>query len=143
MNGSTPWVTQVALGLVPIVVAWLAYRQAVRANQITAQQARQAAERSAQIERSKVDAEAFARAKLIYEGALEQLERQLERIQTQFDRLNEQLGRELDTSSVLRSQVNHLQQQVALLERTVADLRRQLVRAGIPEQTGFQEEGAG
>ncbi|MBO2461659.1 hypothetical protein [Actinomadura violacea] len=131
MNTLGSLLVQAGLGLVPIVVAVVAYRQAVAANRITAQQAERAAARQAALERSKVDAEAYNRAKTIYEAALVQLERQIDRLQGQSDRLGEQLAREQDTSNTLRSQVQTMNAQIRELERTVAGLRRQLIEAGV------------
>jgi septal ring factor EnvC (AmiA/AmiB activator) len=123
-------VIQGLLGLVPIAVALVAYRQAVRANKITAEQADRSASRQAELERSKVDSEAYQRAKEIYEAALASLEKQLDRMQAQTDRLTEQLAREQDTSHVLRTQVSTLQLQVREMERTMSVLRRQLISVG-------------
>jgi chromosome segregation ATPase len=131
VTGGLPLAAQMLLGLVPIAVALVAYRQAVRANTVTAQQAERQAERQAALERTKVDSEAYARAKQIYEAALESLEKQLDRVQAQFDRLTEQLAREQDTSNTLRVQLTTLQHQVREMERTVTVLRRQLIDAGL------------
>jgi septal ring factor EnvC (AmiA/AmiB activator) len=131
MNGGASLYLQGLLGLVPLAVAWVAYRQAVKANKVTAEQADRQARRQAALERSKVDSEAYNRAKEIYEAALQQLEKQLDRMQAQADRLTEQLAREQDTSHTLRAQVSTLQQQMRDMERTVAALRRQLLDAGV------------
>jgi len=124
-------VTQVALGLVPLGVAWIAYWQATKANKATVQQVERQAQRQEERDRSKVDAEAFERARAIYEAALEQLERQLSRVQEQFDRVNRQLGTEQATSHALRGEIKDLQRQVEALERTVEEHRRQLIAAGL------------
>lgn len=94
---------QLAIGAVPLGVAWFAFRSATDANRKTVESAQLAAERQAQLERSKVDVEAFARAKVIYENGLAQLERQLARSQSQID----------------------------VLEKAVVLLRSQLIEAGI------------
>ena len=96
-------IVQVSIGLVPLGVAWFAYRSATDANRKTVEAAQLAAERQAQLERSKVDVEAFARAKSIYEDGLVQLERQLARSQSQIE----------------------------ILEKAVVLLRSQLIEAGI------------
>lgn len=135
-SDATSLLIQFAVGVVPLGVAFFAYRSATDANKKTQITALAQAERAAEIERSKVDADAFARAKAIYEDALTQLEKQLDRVQVQFERLNEQLAKEQDFSNSLRNQVNTLQQQISTLERTVTTLRRQLIAAGIPPTFG-------
>lgn len=122
---------QIAIGAVPIGVAYFAYRSATDANRRTQEAAVLAAERQAELERNKVDAEAFQRARQIYEDALASLEKQLDRVQSQADRLSEQLAREQDSSNAMRDQVRALQGQIAVLERTVSTLRRQLISAGV------------
>ncbi|MFF4777509.1 hypothetical protein ACFY05_32100 [Microtetraspora fusca] len=127
---------QVAIGAVPLGVAAFAYRSATDANRRTQETAVTAAERQAELERTKVDAEAFARARQIYEDALAQLEKQLDRVQAQADRLSAQLAQEQDASNTMRDQVRALQGQISTLERTVGTLRRQLISAGITPQAG-------
>lgn len=143
MPDYTALLVQIAIGAVPLGVAWFAYKSATDANKKTAEAAALAAERQAEIERSKVDAEAFNRAKAIYEDALAQLERQLDRVQVQFERLNEQLAKEQDSSFAMRNQIRTLQAQIALLERTVSALRTQLIHAGITPNApaGREPEG--
>ncbi|GLW11039.1 hypothetical protein Misp01_61670 [Microtetraspora sp. NBRC 13810] len=97
-------VVQLAIGAVPLGVAWFAYRSATDANRKTAESSRAAAEQQAQLERSKVDVEAFSRAEGIYNNSLNLLERQLARSQ----------------------------EQIVALEQAVAVLRAQLIQAGIP-----------
>ncbi|MFG2001671.1 hypothetical protein ACGFNU_21225 [Spirillospora sp. NPDC048911] len=109
----------------------LLYRQSVKVQRINSEATERAAEQTAELERTKVDAAAYERAKSVYESALGQLEKQLERLQEQLDRLNEQLAREQDTSNTLRNQIHELRRQVSELERTVGELRRQLVLAGV------------
>lgn len=127
---------QVLLGLVPIAVALVAYRQAVHANRITAEQADRQNRRQAELERTKVDSEAYNRAKQIYEAALDSLEKQLARI-------TDQLAREQDTSAGLRVQVHTLQGQVRELERTVMHLRQRLISAGLNPTPPPAQEGQG
>ncbi|MEV8634285.1 hypothetical protein AB0395_21780 [Streptosporangium sp. NPDC051023] len=127
---------QAAIGAVPLGVAYLAYRSSTDANRRSQETAQAAAERQAAMERTKVDSEAFERARVIYEDALSQLEKQLDRLQSQFDRVNEQLSREQDASNTMRVEVWGLRTNVATLERLVATLRRQLIAHGlIPEAT--------
>lgn len=59
---------QVAVGVIPLAVAYLAYRSATDANK-----------RNAVMENRKVDVAAFERAQGIYERGLDELEKQLER----------------------------------------------------------------
>jgi len=94
---------------------------------------------AARVEQNKVDAEAYARAKGIYEAALDQAEEQLVRIRTQLDRVSHELAQEQDMSASLRAEVRVLRTTVATLERMIADSRLQMAKAGIPVQ---QEEGS-
>lgn len=90
-----------------------------------------ASTRATAIESSKVDAEAYTRAKTIYQDALDEMEKQLERMRTQMDRVNAQLASEQDASNAMRTQIRTLRTHVEDLERTVADLRLQLTLQGI------------
>lgn len=135
MADLTTLLVQIAIGAVPLGVAFFAYKSATDANRRTQETAATAAERQAELERTKVDAEAFQRAKAIYEDALAQLEKQLDRMQRQFDTLNEQLAKEKDTSNALRAQIHSLQTQMQMLERTVAAYRRSLITAGLQPPT--------
>ncbi|MEW9555962.1 hypothetical protein [Nonomuraea sp. NPDC050783] len=131
MSGIADVAIQAAIGVVPLGVAYLAFRSATDANRKTQQTALMQAERQAEMERSKVDAEAFLRAKTIYEDALSQLERQMERVQTQSDQLNSDLVAEQSSSTAMRDHIRRLQAQIRALERTVVALRTQLVGAGL------------
>lgn len=139
----TSVLVQIAVGAVPLGVAWFAFRSATDANRRTQETAAASAERQAELDRTKVDAEAYGRAKAIYEDALAQLEKQLDRMQRQFDSLNEQLAKEQDTSNALRAQLTSLRTQLHTLERTVASYRRSLITAGLtpPEHPVAVEEG--
>lgn len=95
---------------------------------------------TARVEQHKVDAEAFARAKGIYEAALDTVEEQLERVRTQLDRVSHELAQEQDTSASLRAEVRVLRTTVATLERIIADSRLQMAKSGIPAQQ--HEEGS-
>ena len=87
MPGVTDLLIQVAIGSVPLGVAYLAYRSATDANR-----------RNASMESRKVDQAAYDRAQGIYEKGLSQLERQLERAQGQIASLE-------DAVVVLRNQL--------------------------------------
>ncbi|MBE1589145.1 hypothetical protein ACFPOI_35110 [Nonomuraea angiospora] len=112
-------------------MAYLAFRSATDANKKTQQTAILQAERQAELERSKVDAEAFLRAKTIYEDALSQMEKQLSRVQIQASQLSTDLITEQSTATAMRDQIGRLQAQIRALERTVVALRAQLVAAGM------------
>lgn len=84
------------------------------------------------VEQNKVDAAAYERAKAIYESALNTLEEQLDRLRIRLDTVTDQLTREQDSSIAMRTQIRELTLQVEVLERTVADLRLQLSRTGMP-----------
>lgn len=122
---------QIIIGAVPLGVAYLSYRAASDANRRTEAAALAAAEQQAQLERTKVDAEAFSRAKSIYEDALEKLQAQLDRVNEQSHKIADELIEEQNASLALRSQVRTLRDQIIRLERTVALLRRQLIEAGV------------
>lgn len=119
---------QTAIGIVPLGAAWFAYRASTDANRRTAQ----TAERQALLELSKVDSEAFERARVIYDSGISLLERQLARVQSQFDQLTNDSAAERDT---LRRRIRAMQAQIEGLEATVVMLRRQLIEAGIPPAT--------
>ncbi|MBO4272373.1 hypothetical protein [Microbispora triticiradicis] len=89
------------------------------------------ANRSTKVEESKVDAEAYQRAKAVYESALDTMEEQLKQVRERLDVVTNQLTQEQDASIALRRQVRDLQTQLAAMEQTVADLRIQLSKAGI------------
>ncbi|HEX4815993.1 MAG TPA: hypothetical protein VFV66_24885 [Nonomuraea sp.] len=131
MSGPIDILIQLAVGVVPLGVAYLAFRSATDANKKTHQAALLQAERQAEIERSKVDAEAFLRAKSIYEDALAQMEKQMERVRTQAAQLNSDLANEQSSSTAMRDHIRRLQAQIRALERTVVALRAQLVAAGL------------
>jgi peptidoglycan hydrolase CwlO-like protein len=104
--------------------AYLAYRASSQANRT---------------QDKKVDAEAFDRSQVFYEKllaeadkAVERLRVQIERLQDQLDRVNTQLSQEQDVSSLLRTHVRALQQQVNSMESTLGMLRTQLA----PNQFG-------
>jgi septal ring factor EnvC (AmiA/AmiB activator) len=131
MSGLSDILLQLAVGIVPIGVAYLAFRSATDANKKTQQTALLQAERQAVFERTKVDADAFGRAKTIYEDALTQLEKQLARMQTQANQVSTDLASEQSSSTAMRDQIRQLQAQIRALERTVVTLRAQLMAAGL------------
>jgi septal ring factor EnvC (AmiA/AmiB activator) len=131
MSGLIDVLIQSAVAIVPLGVAFLAFRSATDANKKTQQTTLLQAERQAEFERSKVDAEAFSRAKTIYEDALTQLERQMGRVQNQASQLSTDLATEQSTSVAMRDHIRQLQTQIRALERTVVALRAQLVAAGM------------
>ncbi|MEV0613640.1 hypothetical protein AB0I81_09980 [Nonomuraea sp. NPDC050404] len=122
---------QIGIGGVPLGVAYLAFRSATDANRKGQQTALLQVERQAELERSKVDAEAFVRAKTIYEDALNQMEKQLARMQGQADQVTADLAGEQTASTAMRDQIRLLQAQIRALERTVVTLRAQLLAAGL------------
>jgi septal ring factor EnvC (AmiA/AmiB activator) len=132
---------QLAVGVVPLGVAYLAFRSATDANKKTQQTTLAQAERQAEIERSKVDAEAFLRAKSIYEDALTQMEKQMGRVQTQATQLSADLLAEQSMSTAMRDQIRRLQAQIRALERTVISLRTQLVAAGLSPAPASETTG--
>lgn len=123
---------QLATGIVPLGVAVVAFVQSTKANRSTAESAERAAEHAAELERNKIEADAYNRAKTIYEAGIAQLEKQLDRLHSQLERLETRLTQEQDVSAGLRGEVSELQRQINGLERTVGELRRRLASAGIP-----------
>lgn len=121
-----------------IGAAWVAARASTKASRIKAETDERMSAREA-------EAKAYERARETYDALLEDLREELartrehvERIETQSARLAELLAAEQDTSHTLRVQVRNLREQIAGLEaqirqweRRVADLRRQLVEAGL------------
>lgn len=123
---------EIVVGVIPAVGgSYWAYKASTRASKISAVSAQSQADTQARTVALQVEADAYVRAKGIYEGAVEQLEHQLDRLQEQLNRVNDQLALERDTSNALRMQVRELETQVATLEQTVSDMRRMLARAPI------------
>src|SRR5262245_55493114 len=141
MPSLTDLLIQVAIGIVPLGVAYLAFRSATDANRKTQQTALYQVERQAELERTKVDAEAFVRAKTIYEDALNQMEKQLTRMQAQAGQVCADLTTEQSASTAMREQINRLQAQIRALERTVVSLRTQLLAAGLAPAPASETTG--
>ncbi|MFC4111601.1 hypothetical protein [Nonomuraea zeae] len=131
MSGLSEILLQLAVGIVPIGVAYLAFRSATDANKKTQQTALLQAERQAELERTKVDADAYVRAKTIYEDALTQMEKQVARVQSQANQFSSDLATEQSGATAMRDQIRQLQAQIRALERTVNALRNQLLAAGL------------
>ncbi|TMR99444.1 hypothetical protein [Nonomuraea basaltis] len=141
MSALSDLLIQLAVGTVPLGVAYLAFRSATDANKKTQQTALMQAERQAELERSKVDAEAFLRAKTIYEDALSLMETQMARVHNQSAQLSTDLANEQSTSTAMRDQIRRLQAQIRALERTVIALRSQLVAAGLSPAPSSETTG--
>ncbi|MCF6467595.1 hypothetical protein FAF44_04095 [Nonomuraea sp. MG754425] len=141
MSSLTDILIQAAIAVVPLGVAYLAFRSATDANRKTQQTALLQVERQAELERSKVDADAFLRAKTIYEDALTQMERQLNRMQSQADQVSADLTTEQTSSTAMRDQIRRLQAQIRALERTVVTLRTQLLAAGLAPAPASETTG--
>lgn len=124
-----PTLVAAGIGGVPaIVAAWFAYRSSVRANQST--------DEANRIARTKVDAEAYERSQAFYEKLLGEADKHLDRLRAQVDLLSDQLNRvnqqlvsEQEVSATLRGQVRVLGAQVATMEGTIAEVRRQVEAA--------------
>ncbi|GAA1618164.1 hypothetical protein GCM10009733_013120 [Nonomuraea maheshkhaliensis] len=141
MPSLTDILIQIAVGAVPLGVAYMAFRSATDANKKTQETSLLQVERQAELERSKVDAEAFIRAKTIYEDALSQLEKQLVRMQTHTSQVSTDLATEQSASTAMRDQINRLQAQIRALERTVVTLRTQLISAGLAPAPASETTG--
>lgn len=96
---------QAMISLVPILAAYFAYRQATAANRRTTESTERIAIQSATLEREKVDATAYERARGIYESTLDQLKEELQRVRTE-------LREERDRNSVLQGRVGTLEQAI-------------------------------
>lgn len=139
------------LAIVPGIVAGLfSYRVATKTSRINAAATasvaavnaaleRQRMDNAAALERqrldtdrARIDAEAYDRAKSIYEATLSSLERQVLRLQTQMDRVTDQLSREQDTSNSLRAEIIALKNGLTGLTGSVATLRENQVDAPPP-----------
>lgn len=142
MSSLSNLLIQFSVGIVPLGVAYLAFRSATDANKKTQQTALLQAERHAELERSKVDADAYVRAKTIYEDALTQMERQVGRLQDQATQVSTDLADEQTRSAAMREQIRQFQAQIRALERTVAALRGQLIEAGLSPMSGSETTGS-
>lgn len=105
------WLPSVIASLLGFLAALLAYRQSTRA----------VASRN-KTEMTRVDGEAYGRAKALYESGIAQLEKQVADLRIQ-------INNERDVSEKLRVRVMEL-------EETVARLRYQLILVGIDSGQG-------
>jgi hypothetical protein len=80
------------LGIViPVIVAVLGWVGSRNAQKIAAESAKATASKTAELEREKVDREAFGRAQAIYENAIQRLEKQAESDRVVIERTAAQL----------------------------------------------------
>lgn len=112
----TATITAVAAAVVAIVSGALTYRASAQANRISA---------------VKVDAEAYDRAQKIYQGGLEESERQVAALRAQIERLEIQMSREREISERYRQQIRGLKNTVTRMERHIAIMRAKLQELGI------------
>lgn len=98
-----------------------------------------------ELDRRKVDAEAYDRARGIYEGLVNELEGQLKTLrgqshetQVEYDKLQKELWREQNSVYALHKQIASLESklqsmefQIGQMEDTISSLRRRLTAAGI------------
>ncbi len=118
---SPAWVSALAvIGASLVTLAGVIYTQRVT---------RAAQARSEALERSKVDAEAYARARESYEAAIQRLNEEIKRLDRQVRTLRESLDLEQADNIQLRRTLRHI-------EDTIAQLHDLLERAGVdvPEQ---------
>lgn len=128
-----------------VVTGVVAGRASVKANKVTAESAERVAEQAAAADRAKVESEAFARAKEIYDHAINELREELERVRTQHERTQEQLDKisekllsERNASQGMRDQLHQAQREMAemssrieYMERMIVNLRQQIITAGL------------
>ncbi len=112
MDGATT--AAILSAVAALGAAFLTYRASSQANRINS---------------TKVDAEAYDRAQVLWEKALAQAESQTDRLRSQVDRLSDQLATEQDVSNNLRNQVRTLQQTVTSMEQSLSALRLQIAGA--------------
>lgn len=117
MSGAANWLPSIVTALLAFGASYLGYRQATRA-----------ARANAKIEAEKVDAQAYGRAKELYEAGIEQLEEQLKR-------LRDEINGWRDRTTLAEEAAARLQTRVAELELTIARMRRQLILAGVETTT--------
>lgn len=106
----TPWWVAFLIAVVPLGGSYIAYRQATRAANATEA-----------IEHQKVDAEAYATAKVFYDDMLKQRKDDMEDQQKQIYQLNRHILE-------LQKQINDLQRQVNLQMGVEAQLRDEIRR---------------
>lgn len=127
-----------AVGLPSAVFAAYAAVQAAKVK-------RKQVEYQAASERRRVDAEAYDRAKKIYESLVGELEAQLKTLRTQtretqtaYDNLQRELWKEQRNVTerntqilALEAKMHAMTQQVEDMEHTISDMRRRLIAAGL------------
>jgi peptidoglycan hydrolase CwlO-like protein len=110
---SAQLVTEVLLGLLTAVVAVAAYFSAQKANRLQARASTVA-----------VDAEAYGRAKAIYEGALDALQSQTADLHEQVEALSDEVGRLRSANVELSDEVGRLRSANTDLKRKITALER-------------------
>lgn len=75
------------------------------------------------IEGVKVEAQAFERARRIYDDAIQKLEREIEYLNVQVDRIREQLTSEQNVSDTLRTRIRELEEHFQSRSDPLAELR--------------------
>lgn len=98
-------IIQAMISIVPMMAAYFAYRQATRANQRTVESTERIAVQNATLERDKVDALAYERARGIYESSLTQL-------RSDLDDTRRELREERDKSRYLQGRLDTLEREL-------------------------------
>ena len=114
MNDSL--IVEILLGVMSVAVAFGSYLGATRAKKAEASAAE-----------ADIDAEAFNRAKGIYESAISALENQLGRVRTQLEMLDSQVQALQTTNRELRTQLIELQDSNIELQKTNRVLHAQVL----------------
>jgi predicted RNase H-like nuclease (RuvC/YqgF family) len=102
-----PWdlILTVLLGILTAVIAYSAYRLASKAN--TAQ---------SNATKTAVDAEAYKRARELYESAIKTVEAEADRLRTEVTSLHDEVGRLRSINDTLTTEVRKLRREVAELK---------------------------
>jgi chromosome segregation ATPase len=104
------------LGVLAAAVGWAGYAGSTRANKTQAVGV-------------PVESDAYTRAKLIYEGALDSMEEQLARLRAEIASLRAEIASLSGEVSALRTANSELRLQVAEMQGINAELHRDLERA--------------
>ena len=115
MDGAT--IPAIVAGVAAVVAAFLTYRASSQTNRISA---------------TKVDSEAYDRAQVIWDKALEHSDREISKLREYVERLEAQLRKSDENNAALRQTVAQLRETVARMERHNHLLRHLLRQAGIP-----------
>lgn len=116
-----------------MVVAMIAGTVAILSGLLTYRASSQATN----VDRRRVDAEAYERAKVIYEGGFALSEQQIKALRDHVERLEAQIKREREVSDELRRQIQGLRDTVARMENHMSLMKTHMQAAGVPMPEGL------